>query len=273
MSRNPITIRWPILGSPPIRIAGRFEEPGRTDLVHCLPFVALHVYEYVGALWVDGHRLDLRPGDVTLTPARLPSWYRIKKPGFHLCIHFEVLPEAAQSVALPIHVRPIVGHQAVEKMQHLVELHHASSDEAPGGPAHLAAQAALQAFLLWLHALQIRARTAGPAIPSATAEALQRLRALLDARYRERWTGAQLARAAGLSPAYLARMFRRQFGMTMQRYILHRRIDYARLLLLTRDSVKTVAYESGFSNPQYFCRQFRLATGETPSQLRESYHR
>ena len=263
-------IDWPLLGSPRLRLAGRFEEPGRLDLVHNLSTMALHVYEYVGTIWIGDTKFDLKPGDATVTPAHRPSKYLIRRPGNHLCVHFEVLGPSSPSIPLPLHVRPTMGHQTVERMQQLIELHHASREEVADGPAHLAAQASLQAFLVWITALRHRTRSGEETLPPSTAEALQHLRSVLDARYREHFTAAQLSRIAGLSPAYLARMFRKQFGMTIQRYILHRRIDYARHLLLTRVSVKIVAYESGFPNPQYFCRQFRLVTGENPTALRKA---
>ena len=264
------SIDWPLLGSPRIRLAGRFEEPGRIDLVHNLATMALHVYEYSGAIWIGNTKFDLRPGDVTVTPAHKPSKYLIKRPGNHLCVHFEELGPDASNIELPLHVRPTMGHQTVERMQQLIELHHASRDEPIDGPSHLAAQAALQAFLVWINALRHRTRSGDESLPPSTAEALQHLRSVLDSRYREQFSAVQVSRIAGLSPAYLARMFRKQFGMTVQRYILHRRIDYARHMLLTRVSVKAVAYESGFPNPQYFCRQFKLVTGENPTSLRKT---
>jgi AraC-like DNA-binding protein len=270
MTARPLLHRWPILGAPAIRLAGRFEEPGRRDLVHCLATMALHFYEYTGTLWLDERRLDLRPGDITLTPAREPARYLMRQPGHHTCIHFEALRAGREAVALPLHVRPAAWeHQAREMIQHLVQLHHASRDEPPDGPARIAAQAALQAFLLWLTVFLAEPRSLRRSAPPAAATGLRRLQRLLDERYREPWTNAQLAREAGLSPGYLARRFKLHFGVSLHRYLKHRRVDCARhLLLTTQASVKTVAYESGFANPQYFCRQFRSATGTSPARFR-----
>ncbi len=273
MTARPLLIPWPSVGSPSIRLAGRFEEPGRRDLVHCLATMALHLYEYAGTLWLDERRIQVRPGDLTLSPAREPARYLMRQPGHHTCIHFEALAAGPAPVILPLHVRPgALEHSAREMVQHIVQLHHAGRDESPGGPARLAAQAALQAFLLWLAMVRGRPRSARRSAPPATAsglQQLQRLQRLLDARYREPWTNAQLAREAGLSPGYLARRFKVHFGVSLHQYLKHRRVDCARHLLLTTQApIKTVAYESGFANPQYFCRQFRSATGTTPAAFR-----
>jgi len=270
MTFRPLTIRWPALGAPAIRLAGRFEEPGRRTLVHRLATMALHHYEYAGALWLDGRRVNLRPGDLTLSPAGEPTRYLMPRPGYHTCIHFDALSPGDRAVVLPLHVRPgPLAHRVRDLVQHIVELHHAGRGETETGPTRLAAQAALQALLLWLVVVRDGSRSGRRSAPAATAEGLQRLRRLCDARYRESWTTAQLAQAAGLSPGYLARTFKRHFGVPMQRYLNHRRVDYARhLLLTTHEPVKNIAYESGFANPQYFCRQFRHATGRTPSEFR-----
>ena len=271
---RPLIHPWPLLGAPFIKLAGRFQEPGRPDLVHCLNTMALHVYEYAGTIWLDGRKVELRPGDITITPATEPSWYYNKKPSYHLCFHFEALgrPTTGSVVSLPLHVRPgAYESQTRETVQHIIQLHHAGRDERNDGPAHMAAHAALQAFLLSLPMIHQRNTSAQKSLPATTAAALQKLRRLLDERYREAWSAAQLARAAGLSPAYLARMFRRQFGLTMQMYLLHRRVDCARhLLLTTSDSIKSIAYASGFPNQQYFCRQFQLVTRQTASKFRST---
>ena len=173
-------------------------------------------------------------------------------------------------MTLPLHVRPgAYETQVHEMLQHIIQLHHAGRDAPAEDPARLAAQSALQAFLLHLGLVHQRTALAATSLPSSTSAALQQLRRLLDERYRESWSAAELSRAAGLSPAYLARMFRRHFGLTMQMYLIHRRVDCARhLLLTTTDSVKSIAYASGFPNQQYFCRQFLLITGKSATQYR-----
>ena len=87
-------------------------------------------------------------------------------------------------------------------------------------------------------------------------------------------TVPSIAREVGLSQNYLARFFRKRYGMTIPRYLLVRRIDLARHLLLTSDDlVKQIAGRVGLPDPQYFNKQFRRLTGSNPSDFRLSEKR
>ena len=71
-----------------------------------------------------------------------------------------------------------------------------------------------------------------------------------------------LAARVGLSQNYLARRFREQFGTTLKRYQLERRIVLARQLLeATELSVKEVAANGGLHDPQRFNKLFRQWSG------------
>ena len=100
--------------------------------------------------------------------------------------------------------------------------------------------------------------------------ALDEVRRQLDEHGREPLDVPALARRAGVSQNHLSRRFRARHGMTLQRYLLGRRIELARhLLAVTRLPLKAVAIEAGLGNPQYFHRQFRRATGHSPSEERK----
>jgi AraC family transcriptional regulator len=51
--------------------------------------------------------------------------------------------------------------------------------------------------------------------------------------------------------------------------VAHCRLDNAKRLLATDQSVKAIAYSLGFASPSSFCFAFRRATGETPRQFRQ----
>lgn len=79
----------------------------------------------------------------------------------------------------------------------------------------------------------------------------------------------QLARIAHMSPRNLLRTFREATGRTPVEYLLHRRIHKAMELLQTPAmNVTEVAFAVGFSDSNYFSRQFRKITGRTPRQYR-----
>ena len=79
-----------------------------------------------------------------------------------------------------------------------------------------------------------------------------------------------LADVACVTKPYLARLFKREFGLSPLQYINLKKMERAQLLLLTEElSVKEVAYKLGFSDISYFIRLFKRTTGATPQVYRQ----
>jgi AraC-like DNA-binding protein len=93
---------------------------------------------------------------------------------------------------------------------------------------------------------------------------------LIDIRYRDpRFSLNQAAHRLNLSPSHLSRLVREVTGDTFSKHLAVKRIDAASALLKTSCfSVKEIASRVGFNDTACFCRRFRLATGNTPSQFR-----
>lgn len=95
--------------------------------------------------------------------------------------------------------------------------------------------------------------------------ALARAQHYIDHHLAERIGLADIANAACVSRYHFARMFRLSTGHSPMQYLLQRRIERARQLLLSgRHSVGTVAYELGFFDQSHFVNSFRRVTGATP---------
>lgn len=78
-----------------------------------------------------------------------------------------------------------------------------------------------------------------------------------------------LANATGLTPNYLASVFKRDTGMTVGEYLLNFRIDSAKALLTKTDySYLQIALSLGFCTQSYFTQVFREQTGITPKEYR-----
>lgn len=81
----------------------------------------------------------------------------------------------------------------------------------------------------------------------------------------------ELSKLAGLSKRHFLRAFSESLGTTPHRYVLSHRIESAKQKLATRSrSITEVALESGFTHAQHFSTTFRRATGQTPSEYRQS---
>ena len=91
---------------------------------------------------------------------------------------------------------------------------------------------------------------------------LLRAKDLADTRYAEPLTVADLARAAGLSPAHFSRAFAAAFGEPPHRYLLTRRLERAAALLRTTDwSITDVCFAVGLSSVGSFTTSFRRVVG------------
>jgi AraC family transcriptional regulator len=79
----------------------------------------------------------------------------------------------------------------------------------------------------------------------------------------------ELAAVAHFSPYHFHRVFRGMVGETLQAHIRRIRLERAaQRLLYTRDSVTTIAFESGYTTHEAFTRAFRSMTGRAPSTFR-----
>jgi len=77
------------------------------------------------------------------------------------------------------------------------------------------------------------------------------------------------SKSLGLSNPRLRRLFKKEIGEALQRYLLKARMS--RAAKLTRDStlpIKAIAAESGYRDVSNFYRDFRKVHAQTPMQMR-----
>lgn len=77
-----------------------------------------------------------------------------------------------------------------------------------------------------------------------------------------------LARDLGTHPSHLVRVFRREYGLPPHRYVVGRRLDRARRLLLDGLPIAEVAVLAGFHDQSHLTRHFRALLGTTPGAFR-----
>lgn len=70
----------------------------------------------------------------------------------------------------------------------------------------------------------------------------------------------------GINRYELARQFRLLLGTSPHRFLIMRRLDRAKRLLMVGDGLAGAALESGFADQAHFTRQFRDAFGMTPGK-------
>jgi len=101
--------------------------------------------------------------------------------------------------------------------------------------------------------------------------AVQKALDIIKSRMQDLPTLDQLASSSGLSRTYFSCVFKEVTGMRLQDYLIKIRLDKAKDLLEKIDlKIKQIAYEVGFSDPNYFCRMFKQKLGQSPTNWRVS---
>jgi AraC-like DNA-binding protein len=272
---------WPTTTVPRIRVAGRFPLNDRDYATTYLGRThALHLHSYEGRIRIGGQQFTLRDGDLTISPAGIASGYDLQAPGHHWCVHFypaQDFPtqggDAGSQISLPLHLRLHGAATYVrERLMHISRLHaRGSAADAPNALASATAAIALQELLLWCVARSQAQAFASGAEASAI---IERVAAIIDARFHESLSIARIAREVGKSQNYIARRFRERFGMTILQYALSRRVAHARYLLESTDlPIRRVAERVGIDDAQYFNKQIRRHLGDSPSAIRAAARR
>lgn len=78
-----------------------------------------------------------------------------------------------------------------------------------------------------------------------------------------------LSEALGYNSSYLSGIFKKQYGMTFQDYLIHTRIEQAKILLLSSGLKNYEVAESvGFTDVNYFGSRFKKIVGMSPKQYK-----
>lgn len=150
---------------------------------------------------------------------------------------------------------------------------HALAEELRLGAASdgSAVDALVKLILLWC----ARAVGSMPAAAVATSASAERVATdvlqVIDRRFSERLSLADVAEDLSRSPSSVARAVREATGQSVLELIAERRLDQAHTLLLESDlPVGEIAARVGYPSLGYFHRVFRRATGTTPQRWRQS---
>lgn len=98
---------------------------------------------------------------------------------------------------------------------------------------------------------------------------LEKVFRFIETNYQQSINLRDVAQVAGYSPAYLTSLVQTQTGRTVKQWIIERRMEQARTMLLdTEKTVKQVAEAIGYADVGYFVRQFRQVHGVPPQSWR-----
>ncbi len=94
---------------------------------------------------------------------------------------------------------------------------------------------------------------------------------VLERRFAEPITPAEVAREVGLTPGHLTTLVGHHTGRTVGQWLTEQRMREARRLLTSDDlTVAAIAHRVGYRDPGYFVRRFRREHGVPPQAWRRA---
>lgn len=101
---------------------------------------------------------------------------------------------------------------------------------------------------------------------------LQNIKEYLDINYVEKINLDDLAKRFFINKYYLTRIFKEQYGISINNYLMQKRITHAKQLLrFTNDNIETICIECGIGDANYFARAFKKMEGVTPGEYRRMW--
>lgn len=97
---------------------------------------------------------------------------------------------------------------------------------------------------------------------------LRRVTGFIEAHLDQDLSLARLADVAGVSASHLKTLFRRSLGLPVHEYVIQRRVERAKALLVAGHlPASQVALEAGFSHQSHMARHMRRLLGVTPASV------
>lgn len=256
---------------PSIRLCGYFpmlvsrqDQPYQSHHHH-----AIHLYDYHAKFRIAGHAYNLKPGDITFSPAGVRSVYQLDEPGGHWCIHF-TLPRGGgpiQNIPLYLETGTRAGYyrdrfKAIATQHYRGSLTENQQQVFKARAAAIFLELVLSLFTLRTDTNRTRQRFSDHALETLLSHIESHLDTPLNV--------PALAKEVGLSQNYLAAVFRRTYSMSIQQYLLSRRMESARHLLQTTPAtIKVIGGKVGIPDAQHFNKCFRRCVGVSPCRFRD----
>lgn len=106
---------------------------------------------------------------------------------------------------------------------------------------------------------------------ASKASVVETIRQYIEKNYADDISRSDFADIVYLNPDHIARIFRKETGVSLGSYIIQKRIEVAKNLLEnTGFPINSVADKVGYGNYSYFTKLFKKETGFTPNEYRQN---
>ncbi|MBN1863514.1 MAG: helix-turn-helix domain-containing protein [Victivallales bacterium] len=221
-----------------------------------------------GLLETQDKSYDLIGGDCfVISPgSNLKAGHSPENPLRVVAIHFDRLASHAEialhPVTLPKFHRRLADFKFIEQL--MVRAVHAGGSGGDKNSAALWTSAAL-------YELESLDRAMSASCPSIHETAIERICSRISADPAGRHNIRRLAASAGMCPDHFGRVFRSIKGVSPREFIIGKRIDSAKVMLIeSSHPIGRVAELCGYDSIYYFSRHFKTHVGVPPIQYRSN---
>ncbi|WP_437932315.1 AraC family transcriptional regulator [Sorangium sp. So ce291] len=216
----------------------------------------------------SGQRLLYTRGDIDILPAGFADVWEEEDPNTSLILRLS--PSLLRRAAIDMGRDPDkagldLRHQLRDpQIQHIAWA--LDADRAAGHPSGLLYTESLGLAL----AVHLLGRSPAPSKPPRGMSKLQlrRLTSYIEDHLDQNLSLERLAGVAEISASHLKTLFKRSTGLPVHEYVVQRRVERAKALLLRGDlPASQVAIEAGFAHQSHMARCMRRVLGVTPTAL------
>ena len=219
---------------------------------YVLPEWQLHMYTYHSHYLLDGQRVEVKPGTISITPPGRSFHQFFPKRCAHLYAHF-TLPGRDQWQQLPV---------AFDAGQHFSFLFK-HMESAITLFARNAPRATIRFWdIIWQCCDQHYTQ-------DGDHPALEKVSSYIALHMHENLQVQDLVAQSGISQAQLGRLCKQHHGCTIQVYLRQQRAQRAaQLLRHTQQGITDIAHQIGIHNLQQFNKLIRREFGQNPRSMR-----
>lgn len=220
----------------------------------------------------------LKPGEVMLFPANQLVWqsWDDDVQVFVVALDDSLLSTATQAlfeerVVLEFSPETAVKDPILTTLGGLIQLE--TIAESSGGRLYVESLGSALAAHLVQHYGDTTPQGGRPGERLAPAQ-LRRVIEHINANLYAELSLQELATVANISPYHFAHGFKQTVGIPPHRFVVERRIERAKQLLLdTQQAIADIALEAGFSSQSHMTTVFRRVLGVTPKVFRDNHGR